>query len=532
MDTQNAVTLNYPQNIDFRKAVQNPKSCFLDADLKQCKAVKNRRNQPVSWSGNFAIIFKLESERLRKSWAVRCFTQPPDEEIKRRYDSIKNYSCYEELSYFVKFEFLEQGIKANEQWYPIIKMEWQEGQTLDEYIEEQIKDKYIFNLIILRESFKKLKNDLQESKIAHGDLQHGNILITPRQEIKLVDYDEMYVPSLANLPPQKEQGHPNYQHPNRCYKDWGENIDDFGFDVILLSISALIKMPNLWNQFHRDDNSLIFLKEDFLNPEQSELFKNLQIIENDEINDLTQQLINKCKIKDQSLDFDKISNSSELFYDELETTDYCSELFSSESEEIEDLGNKDNVKNILDSTIFGEDELETTDYCSELFSSESEEIGDWENENNSDTVDFSELLFYELDFEDSSSESEEIEDLGNKDNADNILDSTTFGEIFGDDELKTLDSTHSSSLESQLELNNKIKKQSAINNTLKAPKSFSRVAIFLKSFSILILVILGMTLVKSDYWNCIKFPQSKGYRDSCSELLKSLQHKALSPFKN
>lgn len=37
---------------------------------------------------------------------------------------------------------------------------------------------------------------LHEKSIAHGDLQHGNILVDSNGNIYLIDYDSMFVPSL------------------------------------------------------------------------------------------------------------------------------------------------------------------------------------------------------------------------------------------------------------------------------------------------------------------------------------------------
>lgn len=302
----NDLMSSYPQNVDFRNAIFNPENCFLDEDLKQCKVVRDEeslRKQPLSWAGNFAIVFKLTSETRRKSWAVRCFTKKPDESIKQRYQAILSYPSYHQLPYFVSFEFIQEGIKVNDQWYPIVKMEWQEGQTLDDYIEEQINNKSLreLNLLVLKNNLERMKQDLQQSKIAHGDLQHGNILVTPDQKIKLVDYDEMYVPDLKKSPPINEKGHPNYQHPQRSHQDWGVNIDDFSFDVILLSVTVLIQSTDIWERFHHDDDNLIFVKEDFSNPSQSKLFESLQQIDNDEVRNLTQKLIKKCENQDLTL---------------------------------------------------------------------------------------------------------------------------------------------------------------------------------------------------------------------------------------
>ena len=47
---------------------------------------------------------------------------------------------------------------------------------------------------------------LRSADVGHGDLQHGNIMLVPVPEknahaLRLIDYDGMYVPSLADKPP-------------------------------------------------------------------------------------------------------------------------------------------------------------------------------------------------------------------------------------------------------------------------------------------------------------------------------------------
>jgi hypothetical protein len=58
-----------------------------------------------------------------------------------------------------------------------------------------------------------------ETGIAHGDLQHGNIILVPGKKdnslmLKLIDYDGMFIPPLAGSP-KGEVGHAAYQHPER-----------------------------------------------------------------------------------------------------------------------------------------------------------------------------------------------------------------------------------------------------------------------------------------------------------------------------
>src|SRR2546430_4647189 len=59
---------------------------------------------------------------------------------------------------------------------------------------------------------------LFRSQVAHGDLQHGNILVRGGS-IQLVDYDGMWVPALKGRH-ATEIGHRAYQHPERSEQDY------------------------------------------------------------------------------------------------------------------------------------------------------------------------------------------------------------------------------------------------------------------------------------------------------------------------
>ncbi|TYQ25883.1 hypothetical protein PseudUWO311_14405 [Pseudanabaena sp. UWO311] len=284
----------WPLNIDFTIAVQNPHLCFVDPELKQASTAKNSRGRVLLWSGNFATVYKLT--KGNRSWAVRCFTRIPQSDVQQRYKLISEYLSQHEIPYLVDFEFLTQGILVKGEWYPILKMDWVQGSEIDRYIGEHIDDSQV--LLRLDRQLKQLQKDLQQVGIAHGDLQHGNIMVDSEGELKLVDYDGMYVPALRGAPPL-EVGHPNYQPPMRSSKDFSDRLDEFSFEVISLSLRALASQPNLWETFHEDNKNLIFRQNDFQEPELSPVFQSISNIPDDETRELCDRLIRRCHGKDQ-----------------------------------------------------------------------------------------------------------------------------------------------------------------------------------------------------------------------------------------
>src|SRR5438045_3227891 len=102
-------------------------------------------------------------------------------------------------------------------------MEWVDGLNLNYFIEDNLGQPGAMNRMADR--FCTLIENLKSNGIAHGDLQHGNILIVDG-DYKLVDYDGMYVSALRGFG-SNELGHRNYQHPARTRDDFGDYLDNF-----------------------------------------------------------------------------------------------------------------------------------------------------------------------------------------------------------------------------------------------------------------------------------------------------------------
>lgn len=178
-----------------------------------------------------------------------------------------------------------QGIRVGATWYPILKMKWTEGESLVSYVEKNLNSPIVLQR--LAGSWCRLLNDLQKAKIAHGDLQHGNVLVIG-SELKLVDYDGMYVPALDG-DRALENGHRNYQRPERTDVDFGSYLDNFSAWLIYISILALSVKPGLWQALKSGDECLLFRKSDLAAPERSEAFRLLRALPNDDVRDLVER---------------------------------------------------------------------------------------------------------------------------------------------------------------------------------------------------------------------------------------------------
>src|SRR5205809_541573 len=217
---------------------------------------------------------------FKKTWAIRCFLRPISDHAER-YDAISKHLRKVRLPYDVNFQFLKQGIQIRSTWFPIVKMQWADGDLMHIHIEKHLR--YPASLAALREKWVTLVRHLEAAQVAHGDLQHGNILVRGGS-IKLLDYDGMWVPALRGRN-ATETGHRSYQHPERGGRDYGKETDRFSALVIYLSLAALERDVTLWERFHTGDN-LIFVREDFLQLGRSAIWQQLGRIGSREIDQL------------------------------------------------------------------------------------------------------------------------------------------------------------------------------------------------------------------------------------------------------
>lgn len=254
--------MSWPTPQDYNEAIQNPKLCFDDPELKAGQPELNALGLPRPICGGFASVYRMHCGQ--RDWAVRCFLREFTDQ-QQRYAAISHHLAAVKLPYIVGFDFLSKGIKVRNQWYPILKMEWVKGELLHDYIKTHLNNSAA--LLKLAERWQAMIKALQGAAIGHGDLQHGNVLVV-NNDFRLIDYDCMFVPALAGQM-SHEIGHRNYQHPLRNELDFGTNLDNFAAWVIYTSLIALSIDHQLWHQIGAGDEFILFRREDFADPDAS-----------------------------------------------------------------------------------------------------------------------------------------------------------------------------------------------------------------------------------------------------------------------
>lgn len=252
----------YPTALEYSNAIQTPQLCFADEELREGQLVYTAYGLPRPISGNFATVFQLQCPQ--RDYAVRCFTHKISDQ-ENRYSNISHYLTTAQIPALIPFTFLSEGIKVHGKWYPLLKMAWLDGDTLEQFIATHLQESE--TLLELANRWTQLIQDLENAQIAHGDLQHGNILVAGNN-FHLIDYDNLFVPPLRGQL-SHELGHPNYQHPLRTLDDFNAQMDRFAAWVIYLSLIALAIEPRLWSLVDAGDDFLLLQQKDFLNAETS-----------------------------------------------------------------------------------------------------------------------------------------------------------------------------------------------------------------------------------------------------------------------
>ncbi len=285
--------MSWPLASHFSTMLQNPRIAFRDLRLQKAVIEKNGQNQPRPWAGAFAVVYKGIDADGQTPFAVRIFTTESPER-RDRYDLISAYLQGRKLKCLVDFEYRDQSIRSagDGKWYPVIIMEWVQGETLFNWLRARSLEGHREAIATLADRWLEAIQELSDNSIAHGDLQHANVMVNAAWQVKLVDYDGMCVPPLVgrrNL----EVGVEPYQHRERGAGTLlSLDLDNFSALLIYVALRALAIQPGLWAKYVEQVgyDKLLFRREDFQAPAQSPLYYDLMQLGNNDLQNLTERL--------------------------------------------------------------------------------------------------------------------------------------------------------------------------------------------------------------------------------------------------
>ncbi len=265
--------MQYPLISEYVDAIRSAEDNF--DKLNNLRPVLDDNSNPIMSSGNFAVVFKMKDVNTGKLYAVKCFTRE-QEHRNENYQKIARELEMISSPYLVHFSYLEKELfvdttQSDEEEFPVLLMDWVEGQPLDAYIRKHLSDDYERQMLTYR--FCQMGAWLLSQPFAHGDLKPDNILVKQDGTLVLVDYDGMYVPSMRGQKAQ-ELGSPDYRHPLRTENDFNEHIDDFAIATIALSLKAISINASIYRSNGKND-ILLFSIKDYQDITNSESIRSL-----------------------------------------------------------------------------------------------------------------------------------------------------------------------------------------------------------------------------------------------------------------
>ena len=264
--------MQYPLMSEYVSAIRDA-SENLD-ELAHLVPVLDDHGEPYRSSGAFAVVFKMKDEQTGKCYALKCFTEEQEGRAEA-YRQIADELEFVDSSYITSVKYLEKEIfvdsSCEEDEFPVLLMDWIDGETMETYIAENYQDNYAMAMLCYR--FCKMAAWLRSQPFAHGDIKPDNIMVRPDGSLTLVDYDGMFVPAMKG---QKSPtiGTKDFSHPLRTVDDFDETIDDFALASIALSLKAISLRPSLLDEYGGADR-LLFSAEDYRDLSKSKVVVSL-----------------------------------------------------------------------------------------------------------------------------------------------------------------------------------------------------------------------------------------------------------------
>ena len=323
--------MQYPLISEYVRAIQDT-SNNLD-ELAHLVPVQDDHGEPYRSSGAFAVVFKMKDEQTGKCYALKCFTEEQEGRAEA-YRQIADELEFVDSSYITSVKYLDKEIfvdsSCEEDEFPVLLMDWIDGETMETYIAENYQDNYTMAMLCYR--FCKMAAWLRSQPFAHGDIKPDNIMVRPDGNLTLVDYDGMFVPAMKG---QKSPtiGTKDFSHPLRTVDDFDETIDDFALTSIALSLKAISLKPSLLDEYGAADR-LLFSAEDYRDLSKSKVMEALQEqMNNEELTTLLSMFLLAKAKKNLALCSFRTFSISKPFYDVEELIKLADLLFEKSKDE-------------------------------------------------------------------------------------------------------------------------------------------------------------------------------------------------------
>ena len=265
--------MQYPLLSEYLAAIRDAHD-NLDK-LSHLVPVLDNYGEPYRSSGAFAVVFKMKDKQTGKCYALKCFTEEQEGRAEA-YRQIAEELEFVDSPYITSVKYMEKELfvdsNCEDDEFPVLLMDWIEGETMETYIADHYMDNYAMSMLCYR--FCKMAAWLRSQPFAHGDIKPDNIMVRPDGTLTLVDYDGMFVPAMKGQT-SPTIGTKDFSHPLRTIDDFDETIDDFALASMALSLKAISLNPSLLDEYGASDR-LLFSATDYLDLSKSKTMTALQ----------------------------------------------------------------------------------------------------------------------------------------------------------------------------------------------------------------------------------------------------------------
>ena len=246
--------MQYPLISEYVRAIQDASDNL--GELAHLVPVLDDHGEPYRSSGAFAVVFKMQDKSTGKYYALKCFTEEQQGRAEA-YRQIADELDLLDSPYITSVKYMEKELfvdsQCEEDEFPVLLMDWVEGETMETYISSNYCNQYAMSMLCYR--FGKMAAWLRTQSFAHGDIKPDNIIIRPDGSLTLVDYDGMFVSSMKGCK-SPTIGTKDFSHPLRTMDDFDETIDDFSLASIALSLKAISMNSTLLDTYGASDRLL------------------------------------------------------------------------------------------------------------------------------------------------------------------------------------------------------------------------------------------------------------------------------------
>ena len=241
--------IGFPTPQEYRTALINPEKAFVWSRLRG--AVPQRSGISFSWGqGRFALVSKITLQG--EEWALRL-------PLAKQAGAAERYTAIAQEvangnTLFVPVEYSTEGIQVpvdTEHTQPVVLMKWVSGLAVRDFVIQACDNNDAQALLLLKDAFVNLANELQQWGVVHGDLSPDNILVDDQADplrLQLVDYDSVQILQIDPLP--TSVGLTPMRHPKGPVVP-DELSDLFPLHIYISVLTALANNPKLGQS---DDN--------------------------------------------------------------------------------------------------------------------------------------------------------------------------------------------------------------------------------------------------------------------------------------